>query len=186
MQIFGKLTSTYQSTAQLLTKNLGALSQLLLRLLVARVFLSSGLTKWNGPLQFNTEKYDLFLYEFFCPEPVRAGALQLCSPETLDYVEGSFTVLVVKMMAVGAGVLEVFLPVLLIVGLLSRYAALGLLAMTLFIQLAVFPSWDHWWNPAAWWALALLAIVAQGPGKWSLDYVFNFDRVGVEEGRGHQ
>ena len=179
MSSFDKLTATYRSIAQYLTSYLESLAQLILRLVVARVFLSSGLTKWSAPFQFNTEKYDLFLYEFFCPDPPRPGALQLCDADTLEYIEGSLTVSMIELLAVAAGVLEVFLPVLLIVGLLTRFAAFGLLTMTLFIQLAVFPSWDHWWNPAVWWATALLVILASGPGKWSLDGLFKLDRLRV-------
>lgn len=179
MSSFDKLTATYRSIAQYLTSYLESLAQLILRLVVARVFLSSGLTKWSAPFQFNTEKYDLFLYEFFCPEPPRSGALQLCDADTLEYVEGSLTVSIVELLAVTAGVLEVFLPVLLIIGFLTRFAAFGLLTMTLFIQLAVFPSWEHWWNPAVWWAAALLVILANGPGKWSLDGLFKLDRLKV-------
>ncbi len=175
MPFIEKLVTNYRSTTQYLAGHLEPLAQLLLRLVVARVFLSSGLTKWNSLFQFNTEKYDLFLYEFFCPDPPRPGALQLCNADTLEYVEGSLTVSMVELLAVAAGVLEVFLPVLLIIGLLTRFAAIGLLAMTLFIQLAVFPSWEHWWNPAVWWATALLLIVAHGPGKWSLDGLLKLD-----------
>lgn len=176
MSVFHSMSEKYQSISFVLSTYIGSLAQLLLRLIVARVFLMSGLTKWDGILQFNSEKYDLFLYEFFCPDPIRPEALQLCSPETLDYIEGSLTVTIIKFLAITTGVLEVLLPTLLIIGFFSRFAALGLLAMTLFIQLAVFPTWDHWWNPAVWWALTLLAIVSQGPGKLSLDYFLKLDR----------
>lgn len=152
------------------------ISALFLRLLAAKVFLESGLTKWNGFLDFNTEKYDLFLYEFFCPDPVREGALLLCDPQTLDYVEGSSVVSIVESMAYMAGVMEVILPILLIAGLFTRFAAIGLLGMTLFIQLAVFPEWSHWWNPAAWWAATLLAVLAFGPGRLSLDRLIGIDK----------
>lgn len=174
-----KITSI-KSCYQRISENIGSwtsdTSLLFLRLLPAKIFLASGLTKWNGFLDFNTEKYDLFLYEFFCPDPVRAGALQLCNPETLDYEEGSAMVGVIEAAAIGAGIIEVVLPVLLIVGLFTRFAALGLLGMTLFIQLAVFPEWSHWWNPAAWWAVTLLAVLAMGPGRLSLDKLLGLDR----------
>ena len=155
------------------------LALLALRLAGAKVFWESGLTKWNGFLAFNKDKYDLFLYEFFCPDPPREGALQLCDATTLEYTEGSAIVSMIKALAVTAGVVEIALPVLLVVGLFSRLAALGLFGMTLFIQLAVFPTWSHWWNPAMWWAVVLLALVACGPGAWSLDRL-----LGLEGKRG--
>ena len=105
-----------------------------LRLAGAKVFVQSGMTKWNGFLEFNQDKYHLFLYEFFCPDPPRPGALRLCDPATLDYTEGSAIVAAIKALAVTAGVVEIVLPVMLIAGLLSRLSALGLFGMTLFIQ----------------------------------------------------
>ena len=148
---------------------------LFLRLAVARVFWDSGMTKWSGFLQFNKAKFDLFLYEFFCPDPPRPGALQLCDPKTLDYPDGSAMIAAIKALAVMTGVMEVVLSAMLVFGLVSRFAALGLLAMTLFIQLAVFPSWSHWWNPAMWWAVVLFALLALGPGSWSLDRLLDLD-----------
>ena len=53
---------------------------------------------------------------------------------------------------------------------------LGLLGMTLFIQLAVFPTWEHWWNPAAWWAVVLFAVFARGPGLFSLDRLLGLEK----------
>ncbi|WP_028669244.1 DoxX family protein [Saccharospirillum impatiens] len=159
----------YQVSTQWLSRYLEPIALLMMRLLVARVFLQSGLSKWHGWFDFNETKYDLFLYEFFCPDPVRPGALLLCDPQTLDYQNGSLTVTLIETLALVAGIVEVLLPLMLVVGLLTRPAALGLIAMTLFIQLAVFPTWSHWWNPAAWWFVVLLGIFAAGPGALSLD-----------------
>ena len=161
------------SNLQLLLQPLALLGA---RLLVARVFLLSGLSKWDGFLQFNTGQYDLFLYEFFCPDPIRPGALLLCDPDTLDYEQGSSIISLIKAFAVTAGVMEIVLPLLLIIGLFTRFAALGLLAMVAFIQLAVFPEWGHWWNPAAWWAVVLLMIIAIGPGFLSTDRLLKIEK----------
>jgi putative oxidoreductase len=147
-----------------------------MRFTVAKVFLDSGLLKWDGIFKFNVDTYDLFLYEFFCPEQVRPGALLLCDPNTLDYAEGSLAVPFIELLALGAGVGEVILPILLILGLFSRFAALGLLGMTLFIQLAVFPTWSHWVNPAVWWAATLLLLVARGPGFLSIDRLLKLEK----------
>lgn len=175
MGMVGKLRQLYVQMGQQLSRFLEPIALFSLRFMVAKVFLDSGLSKWDGFLKFNVDKYDLFMYEFFCPDPVRPGALQLCNPETLEYVEGSFVVKMIELLAVSAGVAEVLLPVLLIIGLFSRFAALGLIGMTLFIQLAVFPTWDHWINPASWWAVSLLVIVAHGPGSLSIDRLLGLD-----------
>ena len=166
----------YQFTTSAITRYFEDIALLLLRFMGAKVFFESGLTKWNGWFDFNDQKYDLFLYEFFCPDPVREGALLLCDPEILDYKEGSPMITFIESLALMAGVLEIVLPVLLVLGLFTRVGALGLLGMTLFIQLAVFPTWDHWWNPAAWWAVVLFAVVATGPGLFSLDRLLTLEK----------
>jgi len=115
-------------------------------------------------------------YAFFCPEDPRAGALLLCDPETLEYVEGSTTVMYIKYLAVTAGVAEIILPALIMIGLFTRFAAVGILVMTVFIQLAIFPTWSHWVNPAMWWAGIAAALIIIGPGKISLDHWLGFER----------
>lgn len=176
MNLFFSLQHSYQTMATMLTKFVEPLALFAMRITVGHVFLSSGLVKWDGLFRFNVDTYDLFLYEFFCPEEVRPGALLLCNPDTLEYVDGSFTVKIVELLALSAGIMEVLLALLLIVGLFSRFAALGLLAMTLFIQLAVFPTWSHWVNPASWWAVTSFVLLARGPGWLSLDRVLKLDR----------
>lgn len=144
------------------------------RLVIARLFLLSGLNKWNGPFQFNPNSYDLFLYEFFCPEEPR-GSLVLCA----DTVEGTYTPFmrfVVERFANLAGIMEVVLPILLILGLFGRFAALGLLGMAVFIELAVFPDVSSWWGSHVWWVAVLLILVARGPGAWSLDRLFKLEK----------
>tara|TARA_R110000868_G_scaffold364037_5_gene626790 strand:- start:79520 stop:80053 length:534 start_codon:yes stop_codon:yes gene_type:complete len=176
MPNFSDLKNLHLILASQLTRWVSPFSQLFIRLLVAKVFLMSGLSKWNGFFDFDENKYDLFMYEFFCPDPVRPHAVQLCDSETLEYVDGSAVVSFIHGLAVSAGIMEVLLSSLLIVGLFSRAAALGLIGMTLFIQLAVFPSWDHWWNPAVWWFTALLCVFAYGPGKLSIDRMLGLER----------
>jgi putative oxidoreductase len=75
--------------------------------------------------------------------------------------------------AVMATVAEHVFPVLLVLGLLSRFSALALLAMTAVIQIFVFPEA---WVTHGLWAAALLVIAAQGPGRLSLDHLLHLDR----------
>lgn len=75
--------------------------------------------------------------------------------------------------AVLATVAEHILPVLLILGLCSRFAAAGLLMMTAVIQIFVYPAA---WVTHGLWAAAFLVVLAQGPGRLSLDYVLGLDR----------
>lgn len=69
--------------------------------------------------------------------------------------------------AVMATTAEHALPLLLLVGLGTRFAAAGLIAMTLVIQLFVYP--DAWWSTHMQWTALGLAVLALGPGGWSLD-----------------
>jgi len=74
--------------------------------------------------------------------------------------------------AVLATVAEHVLPVLLVLGLLARFSALGLLIMTSVIQVFVFP--DAWVTHGLW-AVALLVTLTQGPGRLSLDHLLKLD-----------
>ena len=56
---------------------------------------------------------------------------------------------------------ETVLPILLVLGLGTRYAALGLLFMTGIIQLTVPDGWQTYHLP---WAAMALAILTFGPG----------------------
>lgn len=151
-------------------------SLLAARLTVAYPFLSSGLSKWSGFLKFDQSKYELFLYEFFCPDPVREGALLLCDATTLMYPEGSIWVPLIEGLAVIAGVVEVILPLFIILGLLTRLAAVGLIALTLFIQLAVYPDLAHFLNPTIWWLCVLFIILTLGPGRMAIDKLLHLER----------
>ena len=61
---------------------------------------------------------------------------------------------------------EHVLPVLLIVGLATRFSALGLLGMTLVIQVFVYPNA---YVLHGTWAAVLLMLIKYGPGAISVD-----------------
>lgn len=69
--------------------------------------------------------------------------------------------------AVTATVAEHLLPLLLLFGLGTRLAAAGLLAMTLVIQLFVYP--DAWWSVHMQWVALALIVLVLGPGRLSAD-----------------
>lgn len=64
---------------------------------------------------------------------------------------------------------EFLFPVLLVIGLASRFSAAALMVMALVIQLFVFPTADHFFG----WAITVIAmaafIISRGPGLFSLD-----------------
>lgn len=75
--------------------------------------------------------------------------------------------------AVMATMGEGVLPVLLVLGLLSRFAASGLIVMALVIQIFVFPTNAHFWGTVALWLIPLLYLVSRGSGALSLDHVLS-------------
>jgi len=127
-----------------------SLVALMLRVFPAMVFWQSGQTKVEG-LRIKDSTWFLFEHEYAPP------------------------LIPSDVAAVMATVAEHLLPVLLILGLLTRLSELGLLAMTAVIQLFVYP--DAWVTHGLWMA-ALLAVVAYGPGRWSADHLLGLDRSG--------
>ncbi len=63
---------------------------------------------------------------------------------------------------------EHFFPLLLVLGLATRFSATAMLAMTLVIQFLVYPGS---YATHGTWAAALLFLMARGPGKLSLDHL---------------
>src|ERR1700722_9986644 len=64
--------------------------------------------------------------------------------------------------------IELTTPVLLVLGLLTRPAALVLLGMTTVIEVFVYPQA---WPTHIQWAAMLLVLLCRGPGKLSIDYL---------------
>jgi len=120
----------------------------LLRLGVAVPFFLSGRTKVEGLLTLTPSTRYLFAEEYRVP---------LLSPD---------------LAATLATWAEHALPVLLVLGLFTRPAALGLLGMTLVIQLFVIPGG---WPTHLLWAGPLVYLIARGPGAASLDRLLRLD-----------
>lgn len=112
------------------------------RLGIAAIFFQSGQTKVNGFLMVNESAIELFRTEYKLP---------LLSPELAAHL---------------AAYAEHLLPLLLVLGLMTRVSALALLGMTLVIQVFVYP--DAWPTHLSWAAL-LLYLAGRGAGMLSLD-----------------
>jgi putative oxidoreductase len=126
------------------------LVQLVLRLALAVPFWKSGILKWNGFLQLNDTAIDLFTQEFQLHLP--GGPYPFPAPAVFAFLSGCG---------------EVTFPVLLVLGLGTRFAAAGLILMTCIIELTI-P--DGWPIHLTWVAMAL-GIAAWGPGRISIDYL---------------
>lgn len=124
------------------------LVQLSLRLALAVPFWKSGMLKWEGVLELNETAVTLFTDVFQLHLP--GGPYPFPWPATFAFL---------------AGCAEVVLPVLLVLGMGTRIAAVGLLLMTCVVQLTV----PEGWAVHATWAAMALAIAAWGPGRLSVD-----------------
>ena len=118
-----------------------------LRFAVATVFWNSAMTK----LANWETAISLFTEEYKVP---------LLPPELAAYMAAS---------------IELTTPVLLVLGVATRPAALVLLGMTTVIQVFVYPQA---WPTHIQWAAMLLVLLCRGPGKLSLDHLLH-RRLGV-------
>lgn len=130
-----------------------ALAPPVTRLALAIPFWRSGLTKWSGP--FTISPSADFLFESMFKLHFFGRTYSYPFPDFLAHIDA---------------VAEVALPVLLILGLGTRLSALGLLVMTIVIELTVPSAWATFHLP---WAGLALAIMALGPGRLSLDHVLD-------------
>lgn len=122
-----------------------------LRLALAIPFWRSGMTKWDGFLNLSSGARYLFEQEF-----------------KLHLFGQAITYPMPLAAAFLAGLGEVILPVLLVLGLGTRYTALGVLLMTVVIQLTVPDGLINFHLP---WAAMALALMAFGAGRLSVDAV---------------
>lgn len=76
-----------------------------------------------------------------------------------------------------ANAAEHVLPALLLAGLFTRFSALGLLGMTLTIQIFVYP--DAWWPEHSLWVAMALVLIVRGGGLISLDALLSRKRIGL-------
>ena len=63
---------------------------------------------------------------------------------------------------------ELSMPILLFVGLATRFATLPMLGMTVIIVTLVYPNS---WVESLLWASVLITLLTRGPGVFSLDYL---------------
>lgn len=138
----------YARIGQKLDQLPGSILLLVARLGVAGVFFMSGRTKVDGILHITDSTYSLFETDYRIP---------LIPPHIAAHL---------------ATYQEHLFPILLVLGLFNRVAALGLLGMTTVIEVFVYP--DAWPTHLSWAGL-LLPIIFRGGGKFSLDHLLGID-----------
>ena len=138
-----------------------AVVALALRLIMARVFFFDGQTRvdgmkfplnWQGfdfsvilPMQVKAETFGAFLTQYAAlPVPPVLGAYLLSGAEFI-------------------------LPICLVLGFATRFAAIGLLVITALIQVYVLPG--ALWSTHVYWGALLTVLVAGGAGQISIDHL---------------
>lgn len=136
------LSETYCQVVQRFKATPDGLMVLMARVGLGAFFVRAGMTKVDDDFNLTDTTVYLFREEYKVP---------LLSPEVAAYM---------------ASAAEHVFGALLIIGLATRLSAVGLLAMTLVIQVFVYPaSWpDH-----LMWAALLMYILARGPGWLAAD-----------------
>ncbi|WP_434705198.1 DoxX family protein [Pseudomonas sp. Z1-12] len=142
---------------QWLEKTPHSLIAFVARFSIAAVFWKSGQTKIEGlaiDLLDGTFQIGLpHLADSTIPLFKSEYALPLLSPELAAYLAASA---------------EHVFPVLILLGLATRFSALALLGMTVTIQLFVYPDA---YPTHGTWAAVLLYLMARGPGLLSIDHL---------------
>jgi len=129
------------------------------RFSIAAVFWKSGQTKVQG----------------FAIDIV-GGEFTLGVPQLSDSVielfrdEYKLPLIAPEIAAPMAAFAEHLFPLLILIGLATRFSALALLVMTLTIQLLVYPDA---WPTHGLWATVLIFLIARGPGILSLDHLIS-------------
>ncbi len=138
-------------------KRLGRLATIIappvLRIALAVPFYRSGLTRWDGFGSLSPST--AYLFEDMFKLHLFGGAYAIPAPLVVAYVTATA---------------EILLPILLVLGLGTRFIALGLLIMTGVIQLVSPEGWANFHLP---WASMAIAIIAIGPGRLSIDHLLD-------------
>ena len=114
------------------------------RFAIAAIFWLSGRTKVDGWNIFSVNDKTLFLFQEEYKVPLLPPGLSALLAQMAEHI----------------------FPVLIILGLATRFSALALLGMTLVIQVFVYPSA---YVTHATWAAILLMLIKFGPGALALD-----------------
>lgn len=133
-----------------------ALIAFLGRFSIAAVFWKSGQTKIDGL------SVDFIAGDFTLGLPKLADSAIM-----LFEHEYALPLLPPALAAMLAAFAEHVFPMLILIGLATRFSALALLGMTLVIQLFVYPGA---YPTHGVWATVLLYLIAKGPGAFSIDH----------------
>lgn len=143
---------------------------LALRLVIARVFFLDGQSRIDGPrLAYTIPGFDFHGFHF-------GGfdlAMILPVQPKVATVAAVFDTLESAMLATFIGYVIAYaafvLPIMLVLGAGTRFVALGLLGLTVLMQLFIAPQ--ALWSAHIYWASILVVLMSLGAGKISVDQI---------------
>jgi putative oxidoreductase len=143
-----------------------ALVGLGMRLLMARVFFLSGQGMIEGPTVPFWTFGGIPNFSMILPVELKDAALQAFTAQYAALPIEPTTAAYLFAYA------QFVFPICLAIGFATRFAALGLFALTMLTSFYVMP--EAFWSTHAYWMLILLALVSVGPGGISIDAVIRY------------
>jgi putative oxidoreductase len=147
-----------------------SLVALALRLVIARVFFLDGQVRIEGPrFAFGTPPLDFQGFgirglDFSVILPMQAKVTTVVG--IFDYLGSAMLSTIIAYALVYA---EFVLPIMLVLGLGTRFVALALIAVTVLMQMYIAPQ--ALWTAHIYWASILVVLVSLGAGKISIDQI---------------
>ena len=135
-----------------------------LRLVIARVFFLDGQSKIDGPtlpLDLSGVLSGVLNQTIVLPAQIKDSTFQLFQTQYAGLPLAPTTAAYLFTYA------EFVLPVLLVLGFATRFAAVGLFAMTVLLSVYVMPQ--AFWSLHVYWAAILLVLMSLGAGAISVD-----------------
>jgi putative oxidoreductase len=165
--VVGLTVDSFVSACSFVSYSLVALG---LRLLMARVFFLDGQTRIEGTrLSFNP--LDYVNYDFLRGFNVSVILPMQVKAQTFATFSTQYPPMPVPptLAAYAVSYAEFILPIMLVLGLGTRFAAIGLLIMTAMISYFVLPQ--AFLTTHVFWAAVLLVLISRGAGAISVDHI---------------
>jgi putative oxidoreductase len=152
-----------------------SLVALALRIIIARVFFLDGQARIEGP-RFSYLIPGFDLHSFY----IRGFDLSVILPvqPKVGLVASVFDTLESAMLSTFIGYMIAYaafvLPIMLVLGAGTRFVALGLLGLTVLMQIFIAPQ--ALWTAHIYWASILIVLMSLGAGKISVDQIVKLIR----------
>jgi putative oxidoreductase len=143
---------------------------LALRLVIARVFFLDGQTRIEGPrLAYTIPGFDIAGFKFHGFDLAAIVPIQPKVATVAAVFDSLESALLSTIVGYAIAYAAFILPIMLVLGIGTRFVALGLLGLTVLMQLFIAPQ--NLWTAHIYWAAILIVLVSLGAGKISVDQI---------------